>query len=365
MTDKMLAAFAAARRTGSFSAAAWELSATQQNVSYSIKKLEEELGFPLFVRRSSRVETTAGGEQLYAWYAALDSGAASLAERFPGAVPAGSVSDHQVRCFLTAARRGSLAGAAETLFYSPQNLTGILAALERALGVALYRRGDGFGLTEAGAAYRNYFEEAAASLRAVRHYARAEYEARRKTAHIGVSEWIDRAALERALADFDGDWELASMPNTELLDSLESGEADAAVWSEGHAPANRGFDVTPIGREELCLFLPEDGAACPLLVCPGWPRSFLENRAVTAQELSFGAFQPTGVVLTGSVDELIQKLSQGGCAAVGDRRFGRFGAVGSLRAVPLDMQTRIVACRRSNADDDCAARLIAHLRAAL
>ena len=44
MTDKMLAAFAAARRTGSFSTAAWELSMTQQSVSYSIKKLEETLG---------------------------------------------------------------------------------------------------------------------------------------------------------------------------------------------------------------------------------------------------------------------------------------------------------------------------------
>lgn len=38
------------------------MSVTQQNVSYSIRKLEEELGFPLFVRRDQMVELTDGGE---------------------------------------------------------------------------------------------------------------------------------------------------------------------------------------------------------------------------------------------------------------------------------------------------------------
>ena len=366
MTDKMLAAFAAARRTGSFSAAAWDLSATQQSVSYTIKKLEEELGFPLFVRRASRVECTAGGEQFYAWYAALDSGAAGLAARFPGGVPTGTVTDNQVRCFLTAARLGRVSDAAQAMFYSPQNLLANLNALERALGVELFRaERDAVALTEAGQAYANFFEEASASLRSVKSYAIRDYEARKATALIGVSEWLDIDALDRVLADFPGDRELCAMTNQELLESLESGEADAALWSEGHAPVNRGFDMTAVGREELCLFLPEDGRPCPLLICPGWPRSFLENRAISTQEMSFEGFRPTATVLTDSLDDLIDRLAAGGAAAVGDRRFGRFSAIPGLKTLPLGGEGRVVACRLANASDDCAARLIEHMKAGL
>ena len=366
MTDKMLAAFAAAYRTGSFSAAGWELSATQQSVSYSIKKLEEELGFPLFVRRASRVELTSMGGQFLAWYNALDHGAEELAGRFPGGVPAGSVSDHQVRCFLTAARLERVSAAAEALFYTPQNLMSNLTALEKGLGLSLLQtERDAVVLTAAGRAWWSFFEEAAASLRSVRDYAREEYAARRTTALIGLSEWLDKEAVERALADFPGDRELCVMSNQELLECLERGEADAALWSEGHAPVNRGFDVTPVGREEICLFLPEDGRDCPLLICPGWTRSFLENRAISTQEMSFQGFRPTGTVLTDTLDELLSLLGTGAYAAVGDRRFGRFSALPGLRAVPLETEGNVVACRLVNAADDCAARLIDHMRSAL
>ena len=366
MTDKMLAAFAAARRTGSFSTAAWELSMTQQAVSYNIKKLEEEIGFPLFARRASRVELTPGGESFAAWYDALDRGAEELAARFPADAPEGSLSDHSVRCFLTAARHGQLTAAAEELYYSPQNFQGILVSLEKGLGAALFRReNDRLTLTEAGSAWRSFFEESAASLTDVREAARAEYEACRKTALIGVSEWLDTAVLEESLAGFDGDWELRSMSNPELLDSLERGQTDAALWSRGHAPVNRGFDTIPLGQEDLCLFVPADSSACPLLVCPGWPRSYLENRAIITLETAFPDFTPTRTIRVDTLDDMIVRLTEGGCAAVGDRRFGRFRSVPGLRTIPLpETSPHIVACRRSNASEDCAARLLAHLRAA-
>lgn len=365
MTDKMLAAFAAARRTGSFSIAAWELSMTQQAVSYRIKKLEEELGFPLFVRRASRVELTAGGEQFAAWYSALDRGAETLSRRFPGAVPEGPVSDGQVRCFLTAARFGRVSTAAEALYYTPQNLLAILAGLEQALGTALFQRErDSLSLTEAGMAWRNFFEEAAASLRAVRSYAREAYEDRSGTTVVGVSEWLDaEGILGNALRDFGA--ETVVLSNQELLDALEAGHVDAALWSEGHAPVNRGLEITPVAAEDICLFLPEDTGDCPLLVCPGWPRSFLENRVIVTQETVLAGFQPAGVVLTGTLEELLARLKAGDCAVVGDRRFGRFTAAAGLRPVPLRVKSRVVSCRRSNAAGDRAAALADWLKAAL
>jgi len=60
-----LTAFEAAARTGSFTAAANELSLTQGAVSRQIKALEEQIGTPLFVRKDQRVTLTPTGA-LYA-----------------------------------------------------------------------------------------------------------------------------------------------------------------------------------------------------------------------------------------------------------------------------------------------------------
>ncbi|MBP2233213.1 DNA-binding transcriptional LysR family regulator [Azospirillum agricola] len=60
-----LTAFEAAARTGSFTAAAGELSLTQGAVSRQIKALEDQIGTPLFTRKGQRVTLTPTGA-LYA-----------------------------------------------------------------------------------------------------------------------------------------------------------------------------------------------------------------------------------------------------------------------------------------------------------
>lgn len=363
MNDRMLAAFAAAQRTGSFSIAAWELSTTQQNISYSIKKLEEELGFPLFVRRSSRVELTVGGEEFFAWYRALDSGAERLAAEGTDAVPEGTVTDTQVRCFIAVAREGSAAGAAETLFYAPQTISDHLTALEKALGTTLFRREPaGWELTAKGWAYWQLFENAASSLEAVTAYARERYHAGKNTAVVGLSEWLNAdGVLKAALDAFDGETDVRVMTNHELLEALEAGEVDLALWSGGHAPVNRGFELRAVGAEELCLLVPADKTSCPLLICPGWPRSFLENRVITTQETSFGRFTPSGITLVENFSRLRERMASGQYAAVTDRRFGALADIGGMNVMPLETESQLTACRRTNAGEDCAARLITHL----
>jgi LysR family transcriptional regulator, glycine cleavage system transcriptional activator len=59
-----LRAFEAVARRLSFSAAADELNLTQPAISRQIKGLEDELGAPLFVRGTRKVELTAAGTQL-------------------------------------------------------------------------------------------------------------------------------------------------------------------------------------------------------------------------------------------------------------------------------------------------------------
>lgn len=367
MNEKSLACFAAAARTGSFSVAGWELSVTQQNVSYNIRRLEEELGFPLFVRQSQRVELTAGGEDFLAWYKAFDEAARLACGQAPGAGPEGLVTDTQIKCFLAVAETGDMETAAEKLIYAPQTLSGILTGLEKALGLRLLTRDRGVSrLTEAGKIYQKLFSDAAASLSQVTEKARRRYENAKKTAVAGVSHWLNPAGpLGRAIEGFPDAVMVKTMSNPALLAALKSGGVDVALWSEGHTPANLGLDITPVAEEALCVFVPEKGGPCPILVCPGWPRSFLENRAISAQETVFADFSPAGTVLVESLEAMTGLLRTGAYAAVGDLRFGPFGDIPGLRAIPLGAKTHIMACRRSNAGDTCAARLIRWLKTAL
>lgn len=57
--------FEAVARTGSFTLAAEELCITQSAVSKQVKKLEENLGFPLFTRKHRGVVLTDPGRELY------------------------------------------------------------------------------------------------------------------------------------------------------------------------------------------------------------------------------------------------------------------------------------------------------------
>jgi LysR family glycine cleavage system transcriptional activator len=61
-----LRVFEAAARLGSFKGAGDELSVTASAVSHRIAALEQELGVPLFVRHTRRIELTTEGERLAA-----------------------------------------------------------------------------------------------------------------------------------------------------------------------------------------------------------------------------------------------------------------------------------------------------------
>lgn len=82
MTLNQLRAFLAAARTGSFTAAAAELSVAQASVSELIRRLEEELGVGLFGRGARRLVMTPAGTELLPYadqaVAAVDAGAAAV-----------------------------------------------------------------------------------------------------------------------------------------------------------------------------------------------------------------------------------------------------------------------------------------------
>jgi len=55
-------AFEAAARSGSFARAAEELDTTAASVSYHVRRLEQQIGAPLFLRGANRVQLTESGE---------------------------------------------------------------------------------------------------------------------------------------------------------------------------------------------------------------------------------------------------------------------------------------------------------------
>ena len=82
MTLNQLRAFLAAVRTGSFTAAAAELTVAQASVSELIRRMEDELGLPLFGRGGRRLVVTPAGNELLPYaeqaVAAVDGGAAAV-----------------------------------------------------------------------------------------------------------------------------------------------------------------------------------------------------------------------------------------------------------------------------------------------
>lgn len=365
MNGKSLACFAAAERTGSFSTAAWELYTTQQSVSYNIRKLEEELGFPLFIRRTHHVELTPWGAAFFEWYKAFDQAISKVYENGLARMSASLITDVQIRCFLLAVRLKSVNAAAKELYYSsPQALTGILLQLERLLGEELFQKNKKtLLLTDAGRTYYDLFDRAAAHLADTLKTIRAAYDRDRHSAVVGISEWLRTdGELGRALAGFTGgELTVLHRKNPELLDDLQTGRIDIAIWSEDHCPVNRGLEITPLAREELCVFLPADGSRRPILLYPSWTRSHIENLVIFSQESSFEDYTPSGKVVVQSIEEMEALLSTGRYCAVGDRRFGRQFPMRALQARPLDRTTHIVACRKPNMGDNCASELLSWL----
>ena len=76
--------FAAVARTRSFSGAAKQLYISQPAVSQSVKSLEEELGFQLFLRTPKGVKLTSEGEMLYGYIHSAFNLIASGEDRLEG-----------------------------------------------------------------------------------------------------------------------------------------------------------------------------------------------------------------------------------------------------------------------------------------
>lgn len=150
------AALAATVRHGSLTRAARAVNLTQPALTQAISGLETALGVTLFERGPGGMRATDAARLL-----------APRAEAAVAYIGSSRVTGTQVRAFLTVARAGSYAAAAEATGLSPASLHRAVADLSLALGQRLVeRRGKGVALTVAGARRARGFGLAMAEFRA-------------------------------------------------------------------------------------------------------------------------------------------------------------------------------------------------------
>jgi len=173
----------------------------------------------------------------------------------------------RLQTFVEVVRRGTFAGAADALSFTPSAVSQQMAKLEAEAGTALLaREGAGVQLTEAG---RLLHEHALDIVEAVRR-ARAGLDALQaeqvKRLRIAACPVATAAVVPRALRVLR-----RRLPGAELLleettatEALRDGRADVGVWiSSGGGPS--GVDETVLARGPLLAALPSDHSLTRLL----------------------------------------------------------------------------------------------------
>ena len=221
MNIRHLAAFAATVRHGSVTRAARAVNLTQPALTQAIARLEAELDCALFERGASGMAPTEPARLL-----------APRAEAAIAHVGSPRVTGTQVRAFLSLARAGSYAGAAEATGLSAASLHRAVADLSVALGQRLVdRRGRSIMLTPAGERRARGFGLAMAELRA----GLAEVAAWQGKAAgrivvgampLSRARWLPETVLRFHAAHPGVDISVIEGSHTELAGPLRDGEID-------------------------------------------------------------------------------------------------------------------------------------------
>nr|WP_274709226.1 LysR family transcriptional regulator [Nitratireductor luteus] len=164
MNLRHLRAFAQVAATGSISAASGKVFLSQPAITQALAKLEEAIGTPLFLRKSTGMFLTEAGELLRA---RVDRALFILARAARRVVRSGRSKsagfanfDHllttvQLRCFLALCETGNYSWSARNLGVSRPSVHRAINDLERISGIQLFTRSaQGFEPTHAGDALR-------------------------------------------------------------------------------------------------------------------------------------------------------------------------------------------------------------------
>src|SRR4051812_15894694 len=176
---------------------------------------------------------------------------------------------HQLRCFLTVYERGSLTAAAEELGYAQPSISEQVRALEKSIGLQLFRRvGRGVVPTTVADTLRPHAEATVAAaeeaMRAVQRVKAFETGTIRFGMFGSARLYVSAGLVADVLARYPGvRVEIIGLNSSEVLDDLRRGRIEAALIAA--PPTSEGLEVVPVARDELVyVSMDPDRTATPI-----------------------------------------------------------------------------------------------------
>ena len=163
---------------------------------------------------------------------------------------------HQLTCFLAVYENGSLTRAAEQLGYAQPSVSEQIRALEKSLGVTLFRRvGRGVVPTTVADTLRPHAERTLAAAEETRRAAQRVRQFETGTIRFGMFGTARLYAGAGLVADVLSRHpgvrvELVGQNSAEVADELRRGRIEAAMIAVSSVQSE-GMDVTPVARDEL------------------------------------------------------------------------------------------------------------------
>ena len=163
---------------------------------------------------------------------------------------------HQLTCFLATYEHGSLTAAAEELGYAQPSVSEQIRALEKSLGVQLFRRvGRGVVPTTVADSLRPHAEKVLAAVGDAHDAVRSVKSFETGTIRFGMFGIARLYAGSGLIADVLSRYpgvrvELIGQNSTEVAEDLRRGRLEAAMLAVSTV-ASEGLTIRPVAREEL------------------------------------------------------------------------------------------------------------------
>jgi DNA-binding transcriptional LysR family regulator len=163
---------------------------------------------------------------------------------------------HQLTCFLATYEHGSLTAAAEELGYAQPSVSEQIRALEKSLGVQLFRRvGRGVVPTTVADTLRPHAERVLATVEEAQQSVQRVKSFETGTIRFGMFGTARLYAGAGLVADVLSRYpgvrvELIGQNSTDVQDELRRGRIEAAMIAVPQVDSE-GFEITPVARDEL------------------------------------------------------------------------------------------------------------------
>lgn len=209
---------------------------------------------------------------------------------------------HQLRCFLAAYEHGSLTAAAEELGYAQPSVSEQVRALERSLGVQLFRRvGRGVVPTTVADTLRPHAERTIAAAEEARRAVAAARALETGTIRFGMFGtarlYMGAELIADVLERHPGvRVELIGQNSSEVQEELRRGRLEAAMIAL--PVVSEGLEVTPVARDEL-VYVSTDPER---LASPVTPRQ-LARASLVMPETTWRAEDSTRIMLRQMLQE--------------------------------------------------------------